>query len=352
MYRVAVLPGDGIGPEVISSAVKVIEAVTDRIRFEYYEGGVEVFKEVGEPIREEDLEEIRRSDAVLFGATTTPFDLPGYKSLILTLRKELGLYANLRVIPDLKSGREIVIVRENSEGLYSGIGSVVNGRAVDVRLITREGAERIARFAVEEAKRRDTFLTFIHKANVLVGDKFFRRIVLEVASEEGVEVKEAIVDSFTIRLVRDPWNQGVILSENLFGDILSDLATVHAGSLGVVPSGNYGDGIALFEPVHGSAPDIAGKGIANPIGAILSGAMLLDYLGIGGEPIREAVRRYVRNGNLTPDMGGNATTEEVTRGIIGELFEMPEELWVEELRIGRIPADISRIASNGTKADV
>jgi len=344
VYRVAVLKGDGIGPEVIDAAIKVINAVTDRIRFDFYEGGVETFRRHGRVILEDDLEEIKRSDAVLFGATTTPFDLPGYTSLILTLRRELALYANLRIIPDLEGEREIVIVRENSEGLYSGIGSVVNDRGVDVRLITREGAERIARFAARVALERGSFITFVHKANVLTGDRFFRRIVFEVAEREGVEVREAIVDSFTIKLVRDPWNYGVILSENLFGDILSDLATVHT-SLGVVPSGNYGDGIALFEPVHGSAPDIAGKGIANPIGAILGGAMLLDYLGLDGSVVWGAVRRYVRRGNLTPDMGGTATTEEVTRGIIAELFEgYEEELWVEEMRLGRILTDISRVS--------
>ncbi|MDI3475905.1 MAG: isocitrate--homoisocitrate dehydrogenase [Thermococcaceae archaeon] len=346
MYRVAVIPGDGIGPEVIDGAVRVLKAVTGRIRFEYYEGGVDVFKECGSPIREEDLEEIRRSDAVLFGATTTPFDFPGYRSLILTLRKELDLYANLRIIPDLRGGREIVIVRENSEGLYSGIGAVVNGRAVDVRLITREGAERIARFAVEQAKARGSFITFVHKANVLIGDKFFRRIVLEVAEEEGVEVRDAIIDSFTIKLVRTPWEHGVILSENLFGDILSDLATVHAGSIGIVPSGNYGDGIALFEPVHGSAPDIAGKGIANPIGAILSGAMLLDYLGLDGSLIRAAVRGYVRDGELTPDMGGRARTDDVVRGVIGEIENIlsMDEVWRDEIRVSRLESDISRMA--------
>jgi len=343
VYRVAVIKGDGIGPEVIDAAIEVVNAVTGRISFEYYEGGVETFKRHGVPVLEEDLEEIRKSDAVLFGATTTPFDLPGYRSLILTLRRELGLYANLRVIPDFNDGREIVIVRENSEGLYSGIGSVVEGRAVDVRLITREGAERIARFAAGEALRRGTFLTFVHKANVLIGDRFFRRVVFDVAGEYGVDVKEAIVDSFTIKLVRDPWSHGVILSENLFGDILSDLATVHT-SLGVVPSGNYGEDIALFEPVHGSAPDIAGRGIANPIGAILSASMMLDYLGLDGSPVREATRRYVLRGNLTPDMGGTATTGEVTRGIISELIgAIEEELWVEEIRVGRIPTDISRV---------
>ncbi len=172
--------------------------------------------------------------------------------------------------------------------------------------------------------------------------------------EEGVEVRDAIIDSFTIKLVRNPpWEHGVILSENLFGDILSDLATVHAGSIGIVPSGNYGgDGIALFEPVHGSAPpDIAGKGgIANPPigGAILSGAMLLDYLGLDGSLIRAAVRGgYVVNGELTPDMGGRARTEDVVRGgIIGEIEDLlsMDEVWRDEIRLSRLESDISRMA--------
>ncbi|AEC51249.1 3-isopropylmalate dehydrogenase [Pyrococcus sp. NA2] len=340
MYRVAVIKGDGIGPEVVDAAIKVINAVTNRIRFQEFEGGLEVFKRYGKPIREEDLEEIKRMDAVLFGATTTPFNVPGYRSLILTLRRELGLYANLRIVPDLKNNREIVIVRENSEGLYSREGVLYSDKAIDFRIITREGAERIARFAVKVAKERNSFITLVHKANVLASDKFFRSVVLEVAREEGVDVREAIVDSFTIKLVRDPWNVGVVLTENMFGDILSDLATIHAGSIGVVPSGNYGDDIALFEPIHGSAPDIAGKGIANPIGAILSAAMMLDYLGLDGKVVWEAVRSYVSKGNLTPDMGGTATTMEVTNGIIREIHEFDpldaDELWMEEVRLGRI----------------
>ncbi|AFK23208.1 isocitrate--homoisocitrate dehydrogenase [Pyrococcus sp. ST04] len=341
MYRVAVIKGDGIGPEVINAAIEVVNSITSKIRFYEFEGGVEVFKRYGVPITEEDLEQIRKMDAVLFGATTTPFDLPGYKSLIITLRQELDLYANLRIIPDLRNGREIVIVRENSEGLYSGQGRAYEDKAVDVRLITRRGAERIARFAARIAKDRNSFITFVHKANVLTSDKYFRKIVFEVAREEGVEVREAIVDSFTIKLVRNPWNHGVILSENLFGDILSDLATIHAGSIGIVPTGNYGENIALFEPIHGSAPDIAGKGIANPIGAILSAAMMLDYLGLDGRRIWDAVRSYVAKGNLTPDMGGTATTMEVTRGIIAEIHSLDpldlDEMWMEEVRLGRIP---------------
>ncbi|HII60687.1 isocitrate--homoisocitrate dehydrogenase [Pyrococcus horikoshii] len=345
MYKVAVIKGDGIGPEVIDAAIRVVKSVTDKIKFYEFEGGLSVFKKYGVPIREEDLEEIRKMDAILFGATTTPFDVPRYKSLIITLRKELDLYANLRIIPNFKLRKEIIIVRENSEGLYSGEGAYDSNKVVDFRIITRKGAERIAKFAVKLAKDRSTFLTFVHKANILESDRFFRKIVLDIARKEDVKVREEIVDSFTIKLVKDPWNLGIILSENMFGDILSDLATIHAGSIGIVPSGNYGEDIALFEPIHGSAPDIAGKGIANPIGAILSAAMMLDYLGLDGSIIWKAVGRYVRRGNLTPDMEGRATTLEVTNGIISEIYRLDEyeidEVWRDEVRLGRILLEIS-----------
>jgi len=343
VYRVVVIKGDGIGIEVTEAAMEVIRAVTDKIEFFEFEGGFEVFKRYGVPIRENDLEEIRKMDAVLFGATSTPFDVPNYKSLIITLRKELGLYANLRIIPDLWNDREIYIVRENSEGLYSGVYRSTDERTIDFRIITRGGAERIARFAINLAKEKGEKITFVHKANVLMGDRFFRKIVLSLAEKEGVEVREKIIDSFTIELVRNPWSQGIILTENLFGDILSDLAAIHARSIGIVPSGNYGDDIALFEPIHGTAPDIAGKGIANPIGAILSGAMLLDYLGLDGGVIWNAVKNYVNKGNLTPDLGGNAMTEDVVYGIISEIDDQEidpvewDELWIDEIRINTLP---------------
>jgi len=344
MYRVAVIKGDGIGAEVTNAAIEVMRAVTDKIDFVEFEGGIEVFKKFGVPIRERDLEEIKKMDAVLFGATSTPFNVPNYKSLILTLRKELNLYANLRIIPDLWRDREIYIVRENSEGLYSGEYEANNSRVVDFRVITREGAEKITRFALGLAKERNfKEITFVHKANVLRGDRFFRKIVLSLAEREGIKVNEKIVDSFTIELVRKPWQHKVILSENLFGDILSDLASIHAKSIGVIPSGNYGEEIALFEPIHGSAPDIAGKGIANPIGAVLSGAMLLDYLGLDGWIIWNAVKNYVKKGNLTPDLGGNAMTVDVVNGIISEIDDQEidpiewDELWVDEIRINTIP---------------
>lgn len=344
MYRVAVIKGDGIGVEVTEAAMRVIKAVTNKIEFVEFEGGFEVFKECGAPIREEDLEEIKKMDAVLFGATSTPFDFPNYKSLILTLRKELNLYANLRIIPDLWRDREIYIVRENSEGLYSGEYEVNDGRVVDFRVITREGAEKIARFAIELAKSKNIEeITLVHKANVLRGDRFFRKIVLNLAEREGIKVNEKIIDSFTIELVRNPWKHRIILSENLFGDILSDLASIHAKSIGLIPSGNYGEKTALFEPIHGSAPDIAGKGIANPIGAILSGAMLLDYLGLDGRIIWNAVKNYVKKGNLTPDLGGSAMTLDVVNGAISEIDDQEidpiewDELWVGEIRINNIP---------------
>ena len=344
MYKVAVIKGDGIGVEVTNAAIEVINAVTDRIEFIEFEGGFEVFKRYRVPIREEDLEEIRGMDAVLFGATSTPFDVPDYRSLILTLRKELNLYANLRIIPDLWRGREMYIVRENSEGLYSGECEINTDRVADFRVITKEGAERIARFAIELAKDKNfKEITFVHKANILRGDRFFRKIVLSLAEREGIKVNEKIVDSFTIELVRKPWQHRIILSENLFGDILSDLASIHAKSIGIIPSGNYGEEIALFEPIHGSAPDIAGRGVANPIGAVLSGAMLLDYLGLGGWVVWNAVKNYVRKGDLTPDLGGNAMTKDVVNGIISEIDDQEidpmewDELWVEEIRINTLP---------------
>ncbi|MCO6041919.1 isocitrate/isopropylmalate family dehydrogenase [Thermococcus alcaliphilus] len=342
MHRVAVIKGDGIGIEVTEAAMKVIEAVTDRIEFVEFEGGFRVFERYGVPIRGEDIEEIRKMDAVLFGATTTPFNVPNYKSLILTLRKELGLYANLRIIPDLWNGREIYVVRENSEGLYSGMFRATEDRVIDFRIITEEGSRRIARFAVELAKNKESFITLVHKANVLMGDRFFRKTVIREAEKEGIDVRERLVDSFTIDLVRNPWNHGIILTENLFGDILSDLAAIHARSIGVIPSGNYGIDIALFEPIHGSAPDIAGKGIANPIGAILSGAMLLDYLGLDGWKIWNAVRSYVKVGSLTPDLGGVAMTRDVVEGVIEEIESEIDplewdEVWTDEIRISFIP---------------
>lgn len=320
MHRVAVLGKDGIGEEVIESSKRVIREVTDEIEFEGFEGGYQVYQECGDSIRKQDLEEIRGMDAILFGSTTTPFDEPDYRSLILTLRQKLDLYANLRIIPDLWNDKEVYIVRENSEGLYSGKYERTEDRVEDSRVITRQGSERITEFAFDIAERiGSNEITLIHKANVLQGDKFFRKIVMKLAEDRGINVNEGIIDAFTIQIVNNFWDHQVMLSENLFGDIISDLSSIHARSIGIIPTENYGDEIALFEPMHGSAPEIAGNGISNPIGSILSSAMMMNYLDLDGDLVWDAVRSYVRSGDLTFDLDGNSSTEEVTDGIISEI---------------------------------
>jgi len=317
MHRIAVLGYDGIGDEVLQSCISVISKVTEDLEFFEFEGGYDVYQEIGEPIKEEDVEEIKYMDAVLFGSTTTPFDEKGYKSLILTLRDELDLYANLRIIPGFWDQEDVYIVRENCEGLYSGEYEVLDDQVADKRVISEKGCERITEFAMNLAHNHGLDeITFVHKANVLRGDKFFRDIVRELGKEKGIEVDERLIDAFTIELVENFWEQEIILSENLFGDIISDLSSINVDSLGLIPSGNFGEDIALFEPVHGSAPDIAGRGIANPIGCILSGGMLLNHLGFEGDLIWEAVESQMKDGTLTPDLGGEASTEEVTQEII------------------------------------
>ncbi len=320
MHRVAVLGKDGIGSEVLKSSKRILNEVTDNISFHEFNGGYEVYQNTGSSIRDKDLKEISDMDAILFGSTTTPFDEPGYRSLILTLRQELDLYANLRIIPDLWNNKKIFIVRENSEGLYSRKYKKSEDFVEDSRVITRDGCERITEFALDKVEEinKDEF-TFVHKANVLQSDKFFREIVKELSEDRGVEVNEGIIDAFTIEVVDNLWDHELILSSNLFGDIVSDLASIHAKSIGIVPTGNYGDNIALFEPMHGSAPDIAGKGISNPIGSILSSAMMLNYLNMNGEVIWKAVESYVTKSDLTPDLGGDSTTKSVTDGIIKEI---------------------------------
>ena len=320
MHRVAVLGKDGIGEKVLNSSIRVLNEVTDEIEFVEYNGGFDVFQQSGSSIRDQDLKEIKNMDAILFGSTTSPVDEPDYRSLILTLRQELDLYANLRIIPDLWKNKKVYIVRENSEGLYSGEYAKSEDYVKESRIISKRGSRRITEFAldiIDEMGKQE--FTFIHKANVLQSDKFFRNIVIKLAKEREVKVNEGLIDAFTIKLVNNFWDYKVILSSNLFGDIISDLSSIHAKSIGIIPTGNYGDDIALFEPMHGSAPDIAGKEIANPIGSILSGAMMLNYLNLDGDKIWNAVSSYMEKGDLTPDLNGNGSTESVTDGIISEI---------------------------------
>jgi methanogen homoisocitrate dehydrogenase len=311
--KVAVVPGDGIGPEVIESALAVLHAAHADIEEIPLEIGYRRWKRTGQALAEEDLETIKECRCMLFGAITTLPD-PGYRSVLLLLRKELDLYANIRPFSSQKL--DLVIVRENSEGLYSGIEELGEEESRTVRVITRKGSQRIAEKACDLALRRKK-LTIVHKANVLKSDHLFLSTCRRTAEQRGLAYEDMLVDAAAYNLVVRPERFDVIVTTNLFGDILSDEAAGVLGSLGLCASANLGDHHALFEPIHGSAPDIAGRGIANPIGAIRSAAMMVDWLGEQevAERIEEAVGRTLQQGIRTPDLGGSCSTREMTEAI-------------------------------------
>lgn len=328
-YKLAVIPGPGIGAEVVPEAVRLLESTDLTFDLRYMEIGYEVFKKTGTPVPDEVLTEIRKTQACLFGATTTPVGVPGYKSAIITLRRALGLYANVRPAksyPIQKSMKDVdlVIVRENTEGLYSGMEFELPDSAYTLRVITRKATERIARYAFDLAMKRRKKVTVVTKANVLrKSDGLFLEVSRKVAEEyPDVEVEEAFVDVTAMRLILKPHIFDVIVTSNLFGDILSDEAAGLVGGLGLAPSANIGADYALFEPVHGSAPRLAGKGIANPMAAILASKMMLDYLGENrwAERVEKAVVSVLEEGKvLTPDLGGSSSTKQVTDAIIDAL---------------------------------
>jgi methanogen homoisocitrate dehydrogenase len=309
--------GDGIGPEVIGSALDVLDAAGAEIEKAPVEIGFRRWRRTGQAMEDGDLEMLKECDCILFGAITTPPD-PGYRSVLLRIRKELDLYANIR--PFLSRRLDLIIVRENTEGLYSGIEELGANEARTVRVITRLGSRRIAEKACDIASRRRR-LTIVHKSNVLKSDVLFLKTCIEVAEARGIPWDEMLVDSAAYNLVLRPERFDVIVTTNLFGDILSDEAAGILGSLGLCPSANLGESRALFEPIHGSAPDIAGKGIANPVGAIRSAAMMLEWLGDKERALRieDAVLWSLDQGLTTPDLGGNCKTEEVTEAITGRL---------------------------------
>ncbi len=351
MTKVCLIDGDGVGKEVIPAAAEVLALLGLGIEFVAAQAGFEYFAQSGDAIPDATLAAVEACGVALFGATSSPSTrVDGYRSPILALRKAFDLYANLRPVQSLpgffsRPNLDILIVRENTEGLYSGRERLNGDTAIAERVITRQGSTRIARIAFEQARCRIPHphegapqsalrtaerpggiphsVTVVHKANVLkITDGLFRECALQVAKDyPEIVVKEMLVDAMAMRLVRDPENFDVIVTTNLFGDILSDEASALIGGLGVAPSANIGEQAAVFEPVHGSAPDIAGQGLANPIGAILSAAMLLDYIGQGAQAqrVRQAVNETVKHGMLTRDLGGDATTKDVTKAVIGNL---------------------------------
>lgn len=287
MPTCCVMPGDGIGNEVIPAATAVLRAVVTNLDIVEAEAGWDCFQRHGVSVPQATLDAVRACGAGLFGAVSSPSHrVPGYRSAILTLRQELDLYANVRPVrswphvsprPDI----DMILVRENTEGLYSGRERLEDGgnTAVAERPITRRASRRIAEKtrAIMTAQGR-TRLTIVHKANVLpLTDGLFRNTVRDVFAGTSVAVDELLVDVAALKMVGEPERFDTAVTTNLFGDILSDAAAHWGGGLGLAPSLNWGDGIAVAEPVHGSAPDIAGQGIANPIAAILSGALLARY---------------------------------------------------------------------------
>jgi homoisocitrate dehydrogenase len=333
--RLCVIEGDGIGHEVIPAAVDALTATGLTFETVHAVAGWDCFQKRGVALPDETLQAARDSDAILFGAISSPSQrVEGYSSPILGLRQQLDLYGNLRPCrsrpaPGSRPGVDLLIVRENSEGLYVRRERSDQDGAVAERIITRRGSERIARLACELAMRRRGHLTIVHKANVLsLTCGLFRETARQVASDyPTLTVDELLVDTMALRLVTHPERFDVIVTTNLFGDILSDEAAGLVGGLGLAPSANVAapsrqDGAhALFEPVHGSAPDIAGQGVANPVGAILAAVLLLDYLGEHDRAtaVRQAVEYTLEHGPHTPDLGGSATTTQVSRAIQSQI---------------------------------
>ena len=350
-YNIVLLPGDGIGPEVVGQAVRVLDAVAKATGStfnmqEHLIGGCSIDK-FGTALTDETLAACQRSDAVLLGAVGGPkWDDPQAKVRpeqgLLGLRKGLAVYANLRPVhvhpdlvsasplkPDRLQGVDMIVVRELTGGLYFGQPKgreVVDGveRAVDTLMYTDPEIRRVVRMAFRLAQQRRKKVTSVDKANVLESSRLWRKVTAEVAVEfPDVELENMLVDTASMRLVASPANIDVLVTENMFGDILTDEASVLAGSMGMLPSASLGDGKAgLYEPIHGSAPDIAGKGIANPVGTILSTALLLRYsfkMDAEAARIERAVDQAITDGMRTVDLGGSLSSQAMTDEILARM---------------------------------
>ncbi len=333
---VTLIPGDGIGPSITDATVRVIEAAGAEIEWDRREAGMAALSLHNTPIPDETLESIRASRVSLKGPLTTPSGT-GFRSINVALRKEFDLYANVRPARTIVPGGryediDLVLIRENTEGLYSGvehyvgIGSDPRAAAESVMLVTRFGVERIVRYAFEYAVSHGRKkVTLAHKANILKYTQgLFLDIGREIAKEyEGrVEFEDRIIDATAMMLVMDPYRFDVIVCENMFGDILSDQIAGLVGGLGLAPGANIGKDAAIFEAVHGSAPDIEGKGIANPAALILAAVMMLRHLGMHDQAARisTALETTIREGDrTTPDLGGTGTTDTFADAIIERL---------------------------------
>lgn len=340
VYRVTLIPGDGTGPEVVEAARRVLEATGVAFEWDVQRAGAEVLEATGTPLPEEVLDSIRTNGVGLKGPITTAFG-SGFRSVNVAIRQKLDLYANLRparTIPGVRSHYDdvdLVVVRENTEGLYAGIEHyAIPGEAAEsVRLITRRASERIARFAFNYARDNGRHkVTAVHKANVLkFTDGLFLDVVREVAQEyQDIEFEDRIIDNMCMQLVQKPELYDVMVCPNLYGDVVSDLTAGLVGGLGVAPGANMGDGLAVFEPVHGSAPRYAGQNKVNPTATILSSALMLRWLGEkkAAESVERAVAEVIAEGkhvtyDLKPDRNDPTAvgTQEMADAIISLVRE-------------------------------
>src|SRR5437899_3551565 len=330
-YKITLIPGDGIGPEVTGATVRILEATGIKFEWETFEAGADAYEKYHEYIPRELVESIERTHVGLKGPVTTPIG-GGFASINVELRKRFELYANFRPIRNLPRiptrypGVDLVIVRENTEGLYSGIEhEVVPGVVESLKIMTEKACTRIARFAFEYArKNKRKKIHAIHKANIMkLSDGLFLRCARDVAKEyPEITYGEHIVDNTCMQLVMNPYQYDLLLMENLYGDIISDLCAAFVGGLGLVPGANFGDACAIFEAVHGSAPDIAGKDLANPTALLRSALLMLRHLGEreAALRVRTALERVYRTRDrLTRDVGGKAGTSQFADAVIEEM---------------------------------
>jgi len=328
---ITLIPGDGIGPEVTDAAIRIFDAAGVDIEWDRHDAGMKVFADCGKPVPDSLLASIRKNGLALKGPLTT-FVGRGFASANVTLRRELDLYANVRPVRTLKGIKthydnvDLIIVRENTEDLYSGIEHIIApGVTESIKVITALASNRIAHFAFQYARKRGRKkVTAVHKANIMkVSDGLFLESARSVSHEyPDIEFDDCIVDALCMKLVMNPERFDILLLSNLYGDIVSDLAAGLVGGLGVVPGANLGDDYAVFEAVHGSAPDIAGKGVANPLGVIFSGIMMLRRMKRDdiADRIKSASFAVLERGDIrTPDLGGTSTTTEFAEAIAREL---------------------------------
>lgn len=338
-HQIVLIPGDGIGPEVAEAVIRILQAADAPVAFEEHLAGVAALEKHGEVLPESTVEAISKAGAALKGPCTTPVG-KGFSSVNVQLRKKLDLYVAVRPIrnlPGVKTryeGVDIVVLRENTEGLYSGIeNEVTPGVVTSLKVATQRACSRISGWAFQYARDRGRKkVTVMHKANIMkMSDGLFIACAREAREEGGytdVEYQEVIIDAGCMKLVQDPTQFDVLLLENLYGDVISDLCAGFVGGLGVVPGANIGDECAVFEAVHGSAPDIAGKGVANPLALLMSAVMMLNHLSdsrndprcrVVADRIKAAYNQALSDGDKTADLGGSLGTAEFADAVIKRL---------------------------------